>query len=219
MRIIIVGCGRVGAELALSVSNNGHEVTVIDDRQEAFDRLGTNFHGRTLHGSGIDRQVLRRAEIDQADAVAAVTASDNVNIVAARIAKEIYHVPIVVARAYNPHRLPIYERLGLQTVTSSSWGARRIEELMTSPACAGQLSLGNGDVEIVEARVPASWAGRQVGDLALNLPIQPIAVTRGGRAQLGEADYVLQAGDLLHLAVKSDNMPRLSKALADDRRP
>src|SRR3972149_11008156 len=104
MRIVIVGCGRVGAELAESVSAKGHEVAVIDDRKETLQRLSANFRGRTLEGSGIDRQVLLRAEIDQADALAAVTSSDNINIVVARIAKEIYHVPIVVARTYNPHR-------------------------------------------------------------------------------------------------------------------
>lgn len=217
MHIIIVGCGRVGAELALSVSRRGHEVAVIDSHKQAFDQLGADFHGRTLEGSGIDQQVLRRAGIDMAKAFAAVTSSDNANIVAARIAKEIYRVPIVVARAYNPHRQPLYERLGLQTVASSSWGARRIEELMVSPQCASQLSLGNGDVEIVEARVPDAWVGRQVGDVLLNLPALPIAVTRGGRAQIAETDFVLQPGDLLHLAVKSENMPRVGEALSDGR--
>ncbi|MBI3760737.1 MAG: TrkA family potassium uptake protein [Chloroflexi bacterium] len=218
MRIIIVGCGRVGAELALSVSHKQHEVVVVDDRQPAFDRLGAGFHGRTVLGSGIDRHVLRRAEIEGAGAFAAVTASDNVNIVAARVAKEIYRVPIVVARAYNPHRVPIYERLGLQTVTSSSWGARRIEELLTSPQCASRLSLGNGDVEIIEARVPAAWTGRQIGDLALRLPAVPVAVTRGGRAQLADSDFALQAGDLLCLAVKADNLPRVNESLGGEGR-
>ena len=215
MHIIIVGCGRVGAELARSVSRKGHRVEVIDERQQAFDRLGSDFQGRALQGSGIDRQVLARAEIEKADAFATVTSSDNTNIVAARVAREIYHVPIVVARVYNPNQLPIFERFGLQTVASSSWGARRMEEMMTSPRCTTQLSLGNGDVEIVEARIPATWDGRRIGDLTL--PTLPIAVTRGGRAHLAESDFLLHTGDLLHLAVESENLLRVSQTLFDGR--
>jgi trk system potassium uptake protein TrkA len=215
MHIIIVGCGRVGAELARSVSSKGHAVEIIDARQRAFDRLGADFHGRTLQGSGIDPQVLGRAQIEKADAFTAVTSSDNTNIIAARVAKEIYKVPIVVARVYNPRQLPIFERFGLQTVASSSWGARRMEELMTSPQCATRLSLGNGDVEIVDARIPASWDGRHIGEL--NLPALPIGVTRAGRAHLADPKFLLLAGDLLHLAVESDNMLRVSQALSNGR--
>jgi trk system potassium uptake protein TrkA len=215
MHIIIVGCGRVGAELALSVSRKGHSVEIIDERREAFERLGAEFHGRTLQGSGIDRRVLARADIEKADAFAAVTSSDDTNIIASRVAKEFYHVPIVVARAYNPHQLPIFERFGLQTVASSSWGARRMEELMTSPECITRLSLGNGDVEIVEAQIPSTLVGRRVG--SLTLPASPIAVTRGGRAHLAQPELLLQAGDLLHLAVESENMLRVSQALSGGR--
>jgi trk system potassium uptake protein TrkA len=221
MHIIVVGCGRVGAELSLSLSRKGHEVVAIDPRAEAFDQLTTEFNGRTLQGSGIDRDVLQRAGIAQAESFAAVTSSDNVNIVAGRIAQDIFHVPNVVVRAYNPHRLPIYERFGLQTVASSSWGALRLEELMTSPLCASRLSLGNGDVEIVEVRVPDGWIGRQVGDLRLaplSVPALPVAVTRGGRAQLPDPDFALQGGDLLHLAVRTEDMARVNAILAQGER-
>lgn len=217
MEIIIVGCGRVGAELALSLTGKGHQVVVVDPRPESFDQLTSQFTGRTLQGSGIDRDVLERAGISEAGAFAAVTASDNINIVAGRIAQDIFHVPNVVVRAYNPHRLPIYERFGLQTVASSSWGARRFEELMTSPRCASRLSLGNGDLDIVELRVPHRWVGVQVADLRLaplSVPALPVALTRGGRAQLPDADMVLQAGDLLHLVIRTEDMPRLNDLLA-----
>jgi trk system potassium uptake protein TrkA len=219
MRILIVGCGRVGAELALSTAAKGHQVAVVDSRAEAFDQLGAGFSGRTLQGSGIDRDVLLRAGVEQTEAFAAVTSSDNTNLVAGRVAREIFHIPIVVARAYNPHRLGLYERFGLQTIASSSWGARRLEELITSPLCAGRLSVGNGEVEIIEVRVPAAWAGRAVGDLRLTplaLPAMPVAVTRGGRAQLAEVDYQLQEGDLLHLAVKSEDLARVNRTVAQE---
>jgi trk system potassium uptake protein TrkA len=217
MRIVIVGCGRVGAELALSVSGKGHDVAVVDNRAESFDQLGAAFHGRTLQGSGIDRSVLIRAGLDGADAFAAVTSSDNVNIVASRVAKEIYHVPIVVARAYHPHRLGLYERFGLQTIASSSWGAQRFEELITSPLCSSRLSLGNSDVEIVEVRVPPAWVGLSLAQLAqppLEAPALPVALMRGGRAHLAVAGLGFEAGDLLYLAVRSEDLPRLNEVIA-----
>ncbi len=217
MHIIIVGCGRVGAALALSLSQKRHEVVVIDLKPEAFDHLSAEFTGRTLQGSGIDRDVLERAGIAEAEAFAAVTVSDNINIVAGRIAQDIFKVPRVVVRAYNPHRRPIYERFGLQTVASSTWGALRFEELMTSPMCASRLSLGNGDVEIVEVCVPEAWVGRTVAELRdapLAVPALPVAVTRGGRAQLPSGEVALQTGDLLYLAVQSADMPRMNALLA-----
>src|SRR3990170_3610224 len=119
--IVVVGCGRVGAELAMSISRQGHTITVIDVNPRTFDRLGPNFKGKTVQGEGLDRDVLQRAGIETAHALAAVTASDSANIVTARIARDLYHVPHVVARVYNPRRAPIYEKLNLQTVASSSW--------------------------------------------------------------------------------------------------
>jgi trk system potassium uptake protein TrkA len=138
-----------------------------------------------------------------------VTSSDSTNFVASRIAIDIYHVPIVVARAYNPHRLPVYERFGIQTVASSSWGAHRMEEMITSPHHASRLSIGNGDVEVVETRVPEQWAGRRIADLDL-AEAKAVALTRGGKARLAGAELVLEAGDLLYLAVGAGDMSRIT---------
>src|SRR5574341_883313 len=132
-QIIVVGCGRVGRELALSVFRKGHSVAVVDVNPSAFDRLGSEFRGRTGQGDGFAEDVLKRAGIETADAVAAVTTSDSVNIVVARVARDLYHIPHGVARVYNPRRAPIYEKLGLQTIASSSWGAQRIEQLILHP--------------------------------------------------------------------------------------
>lgn len=141
MKIIVVGCGRVGAELALTLQAE-HEVAVVDSRPEAFDRLGHAFAGRSVQGDGMDREALVRAGIETADALAAVTASDNVNAIVARIASAIFHVPRVAARLYNPHRAPVYEKLGIQTVSSSTWGAQRLTELLARPDLAPQSSNG-----------------------------------------------------------------------------
>ncbi|HET7011998.1 MAG TPA: TrkA family potassium uptake protein [Anaerolineales bacterium] len=132
MQIIVVGCGRVGVELALALQGE-HQVTVVDAHARAFDRLGTTFRGRCVQGDALDREVLLRAGIETADALAAVTASDNVNAIVARIAGAVFHVERVAARLYNPGRAPVYDKLNIQTVSSSSWGAHRLEELLTRP--------------------------------------------------------------------------------------
>lgn len=132
MQVIVIGCGRLGAELASSLQGE-HQVTVVDQHREAFDRLGTHFVGRTIQGDGMDRDALLRAGIETADGLAAVTASDNVNAVVARIAQSMFGVERVVARLYNPRRESIYRKLNIQTISSSAWGAHRIEELLIQP--------------------------------------------------------------------------------------
>ena len=127
MRLIIVGCGRIGAELALTSSARGHQVTVIDRERDAFERLGTGFHGRTILGSVLDQEVLQRAGIEDADGLAAVTSDDATNFVTARLARRIYQVPNIVARVFDPAQLQTFEGQGIQAVASSSWGAKRIE--------------------------------------------------------------------------------------------
>ena len=116
MNIIIVGCGRVGVELALALHHK-HLVIMIDRNAQSFDRLGLHFSGRTVQGHAMDRIVLERAGIETANALAAVTSSDNVNVIVSRIARDIYHINHVVARVYNPRRAFIYEKLNLQTVS------------------------------------------------------------------------------------------------------
>ena len=132
MNVIIVGCGRVGVELALSLhENNG--VAIVDSEPRSFDRLGLAFSGRTVQGDALDRDALQRAGIESAQALAAVTASDNVNAIVGRVARDVFGLERVVTRLYNPRRLPIYEKLRLQTVSSSAWGARRIRAASAAP--------------------------------------------------------------------------------------
>lgn len=119
MKVIIMGCGRVGEQLANLMSAEGHQVTVIDYEQDALNRLGQNFPGQLIKGVGFDHDVLLNAGIETADAFAATSSSDNANILAARIARNIYHVPRVVARLYDPRRAEIYQRLGLRTISST----------------------------------------------------------------------------------------------------
>jgi trk system potassium uptake protein TrkA len=195
--IVVVGCGRVGAELALSISRQGHTITVIDVNPRTFDRLGPNFKGKTVQGEGLDRDVLQRAGIETAHALAAVTASDSANIVTARIARDLYHVPHVVARVYNPRRAPIYEKLGLQTVASSSWGAQRIEQLILHPGLQSVYAAGNGEVQVYEVSVSGEWEGKPLGDLVPAEGAAPVALTHGGRSLLAGREAILHTHDML----------------------
>ena len=198
--IVIVGCGRVGAELALSIYQQGHNVAIVDSNLRAFDKLGAEFRGRTVQGEAIDREVLKRAGIETADAFAAVTTSDSANIVTARIARDLYHVPHVVARVYNPRRAPIYEKLGLPTIASSSWGAKRIEQLILHPGLQSVSTAGHGEVQIYEISIPHAWEGRTVGDLVPEPHARVVAMSRGGRGSLPNPDTVLQAHDILQVS-------------------
>lgn len=130
MKTVILGCGRVGAYLAQTLVAEGHEVTVIDQNSASFARLGPDFAGHLVVGTGIDEDVLRRAGIEKAEAFVAVTNGDNTNVMAAQVAKELFQVPRVVCRIYDPRREEIYRSLGLQTVCPTLWGANRIKAIL-----------------------------------------------------------------------------------------
>lgn len=130
MKLVIVGCGRVGAMAAIALSKAGHQVTVIDSNRRAFDRLGSDFTGEMVLGNGIDEDVLRQAGIESADGFASLTNGDNRNIMAAQIALEIFKVPRVITRIYDPIREDVYRELGLNTVCPTLSGARQIHALL-----------------------------------------------------------------------------------------
>ncbi len=130
MKLVIVGCGRVGAMAAVALSKAGHQVTVVDSNRKAFDRLGADFRGEMVLGNGIDEDVLRQAGIESADGFASLTNGDNRNIMAAQIAREIFKVPRVITRIYDPIREDVYRELGLDTVCPTLSGARKIHAML-----------------------------------------------------------------------------------------
>ena len=212
MNVIIVGCGRVGSELALSVSHHGHEVTVVDVKPGAFDNLGADFNGRTVQGICFDHEVLKRAGIETADAFAAATSSDNANIIAAKVARDIFHVPNIVARIYLPARREAYERLGIPTVASSSWGALRMEQLLLHTGLIDMQSIGHGEVRLLEVKIPESWVGRPITNLFDGRAIVG-AVTRAGRAFVPQAGDCFQSGDLVYVSLPADMLAQLRAVL------
>lgn len=213
MKILIIGCGRMGAGLAKTLEMRRHAVSVVDREQAAFGNLGTTFAGRTVAGSGIDREVLLEAGIERADGLAAVTASDEINVVAARVAMQVFRVPRVVARLYDPGKAEIYRRLGLQTITPVAWGINRVAELLCYSRLDTVQSLGSGEVDIVEAEVPPLLVGRTVAEVTVPGEVHAVAVSRGGRTFLSTPGTVFHKGDLAHLAVLGTSADRLKAIL------
>jgi len=209
MNVIIMGCGRVGEQLSLILLSEGHQVTVIDINPQVFDHLSPNFKGRKVVGVGFDKDVLIQAGIETADAFAATSSSDNANIIAARIARNIFRVPRVVARLYDPRRAEIYQRLGLLTISSTTWGAERIRELLTHSDLDPILTLGCGEVCLLTIETPYPLAGKMVRHLAVPGEIQVIAITRKGQALIPLGGTELQPGDQLHLVVLASAMDRI----------
>ena len=152
MFVIILGCGRQGARLALLLEQENHNVTIIDKNMQAFKRLEL-FQGNRLLGNGIDIDILKLAGIERADAFAAVTNGDNTNLMAAQVAQKIFNVPKVVCRVYDPRRAGIYYDLGLQTVCATTVGARMLRNLVTSPTILRTYQLGDGTIMAVEIKI------------------------------------------------------------------
>ena len=213
MKVIVMGCGRVGEQVCLLMSAEGHEVTAIDSNLAALARLGPAFKGQKVCGVGFDREVLETAGIRSADAFAATSPSDNVNIVAARIARNIFAVPRVVARLYDPRRAEIYQRLGLLTISSTSWGAERIRELLTHSEFEPVFTFGSGEVSVLSLEIPSHLVGRRVKDLTINGEMTISAITRQDRAFIPILGSEFQSGDIVHAIVLASSIQRFKEFL------
>lgn len=206
MNLIIVGCGRVGSDLAHAVCKAGHDVIVIDRDPQAFERLNSDFTGRTIQGDARSDRVLIRAGIENADGFAALTSNDMMNFVVARAARTMFNVPNVVARVYDPNHHRVFTDAGLQTVISSAWAANRIEQLLTHPGMTELASLGHRDIVLIEVRVPVQRVGERLGSLASAGIAQPVALVRSGQAVFPDQDTLLEEGDLIAMMVATSEI-------------
>jgi len=213
MHIIVVGCGRVGSELANRLYQKGHQVTVIDQTASAFNNLPPDFRGRKVEGELLSQEALHRAGIKEADGLAAVTNSDSFNVVVAHLARTAYRVPRVVSRNFDPHFRPLHEAFGLQVVSSSIWAAEQTEQLLCQAPLRPVLSAGSGEVQMYELIVPEGWQGRFLQDLISEGQCLAVALVRGDRAALPASSTKLEAGDLLYLSATAQGMEVLRKRL------
>lgn len=217
MKVIVIGCGRLGAKLAYRLYQKGHDVAVVDRVAPAFDNLPPDFRGHTLEAEVLNEDVLRRAGIAEADGLAAVTNSDTINAVVAHVANTIFHVPHVVARNYDPRFLSMHEAFGLQVVSSSSWGAQRIEELLSHPFVRTIFSAGNGEVEIYEFMVPETWNGLPLQHLLPESGCVAVALTRAGQAMLPSPETHLETGDVMQLSATLEGIQAMRKRLSNEQ--
>ncbi len=201
MKIIVIGCGRMGAGLSLNLTKKGHNVTVIDLDPESFESIGQNFSGDKVVGVGFDRDVLKDAKIDQADALVSCTSSDEVNVVVARIAKNIYRVPRVVARLYEPMKADIYHRLGIQTISTTSWGIERATEMLTYNQLDSVYEMGNGSVNLVRIEVPPLLIGHMVNEITVVGEIQVVALRRGNKTFIPTTGTIFETDDIIYISV------------------
>ena len=215
MKIIIVGCGRIGADLAQTLERNKHAVTVIDKDPEAFVRLGPTYGGQTITGVGFDRDVLLAAGVERTDGLAAVTNSDEANVVTAQVARHVFRVPRVVARLYDPRQAEVYNRLGLYTIAPNQWGVQRIAELLVYAQMDVIASLGS-ELDIVEIDISPLLIGRTVNDLTIPGDVTVIAINRQNRTMLPTLGTVFQSGDQVFLAVIHSAAARLNSMLASE---
>lgn len=209
MKAIIVGCGRMGAELAYRLFQAGHEVSIVDLDERAFTKLPSDFQGKFNEGDALNRDVLRRAGIDSADSLAAVADSDALNGVVGHLALTYFHVPNVVVRNYDPSYRALLEAYGLQVVSALSWGAQRIEEMMYHTDMRAVFSAGNGEVEVYEISVPENCAELSLEEIMSSEVCAPVAVTRAGKAVLPDAKMVLQVGDIIHVSATMEGAEML----------
>ena len=215
MKIIIIGCGRIGAELAYNLYRRGHQVSIIDENVASFNNLPSDFEGKTLEGDAINQDVLLRAGIQKCEALAAVTNNDTLNVVVSHIAKTEFNVQNVVARNYNPHLRSIFETFNVQVISSTSWGAQRIEELLLDAEGRTVFSAGNGEVEIYEIKIPGSWDGKKVSELVTCNQCKWLAITRAGSAFLPEQDTFMKTGDILTVAATFDGITETRENLRE----
>ncbi|PWI13216.1 potassium uptake protein [Streptomyces sp. Act143] len=209
MRVIIVGCGRVGSALATRLAGEGHDVRVIDRDPRTSGLLPGGFPGRVLHGNGFSRALLEAAGIEHADAFVAVTSGDNTNIVSARTAKDTYRVPIVLARIYDPRRADIYRDLGIPTIASVRWTVHRIHQMLLHRHLTPELGFGNGETLVVRSGLPPHLTGRRLGELEVDGEIRLVEVTRGGRSFLPTRNTPAEPDDLVTFAVSAEALSRL----------
>ncbi|WP_265443999.1 potassium channel family protein [Flexivirga meconopsidis] len=204
MYFVIMGCGRVGSTLALSLEKHGHEVAVIDRDESAFRRLGPSFEGRRVTGVGFDRETLIQAGIKDAYAFAAVSSGDNSNILSARVARETFDVEHVVARIYDPGRAEIYERLGIPTVATVRWTSDQVLRKLLPQGALPLHTDASGKVMLAEIPPHPSWVGSPLTRIEESTGGRVAYLTRLGDGMLPGADTVFQEGDLLHLMLPTD---------------
>jgi trk system potassium uptake protein TrkA len=214
VHIVIMGCGRVGAALAQILEQQGHTVAVIDRDPTAFRRLGSGFGGRRVTGVGFDQDTLREAGIEEAGAFAAVSSGDNSNIIAARVAREMFGIEHVAARIYDPRRAEVYQRLGIPTVATVRWTADQMLRRLLPSGAEPLWRDPTGGVQLAEVHTSSAWIGHRISRLQDETGVRVAFLTRFGEAMIPSSQTVLQDGDLVHVMMRTEDVAEIEAAFA-----
>lgn len=209
MKILIVGCGKLGAGLALELYKKGHTISIIDKDEDSFYRLGSDFNGALVVGNGYDQKVLEEAEIEYADAMVCATGNDEINAVAAKIGKDKYYVKYVIARLYNPRKAKVYEALGIKAISTTGFSINRAIELLSYNMMDSLALLGNdASSEIVRIRATLNIDGmlvKEINDEKFKL----FSIVRGESSFLPKDDDVIETNDILYFIIKTEAKRKL----------
>jgi trk system potassium uptake protein TrkA len=219
VHVVIAGCGRVGSALAANLYRLGNSVAVVDKNAKVFERLRTDLDVKRVMGFVFDREVLEEAGIKEAGAFASVTNGDNSNIVSARIAREHYRVPHVVARIYDPRRAQIYQRLGIQTVATVRWTTDQIMRHLLPEDVSVEHTVDNGEVVVAAIPAPSETVGQNALALESLGERRLVALSRFGVPRIPDKDLTVQDGDILHMSVARSAAPKVAEELRKAGKP
>lgn len=212
MYVIIVGCGRVGSELARLLSSEGHNVVIIDKNPGSFNRLGNAFNGLTLVGNGFDLNLLRQAGVEKADAVCVVTNGDNTNLITAQVAKKIFKVPKVIARVYDPQRARIYEALGLDVISGTILFASMLRDKIIESKFSSYL-IETKELGVIEVEVKKEMAGLTIKDINIPQEFLVVAIIRLDGVFIPEPGTIVKEKDVLMAVVKVASLKKVKGKL------
>jgi len=196
----------------MQLSDEGNSVVVIDKDRDAFRRL-VHFNGRTIHGSGFDRDVLAKAEAGQADALAAVTRGDNTNILCARIGRDNYGIKNIVARIYDPQRASIYMKLGIPTVATSLWTTQQVKRWIIPADDSVEWTDGTATLHLVERIVPDHLAGQEIRHFSAGANVRVVGLIRGSHGRVDIDGLFAQEDDVLEFLVTTEGLGQLHDML------
>ncbi|MEI6631051.1 MAG: TrkA family potassium uptake protein [bacterium] len=208
MYTIIVGCGRVGSELAKLLSTENHDVVVIDRSPASFERLGGTFNGITLVGNGFDLNLLKQAGIEKSHAFCAVTNGDNTNLICAQVAKKIFKVPKVLARVYDPQRAHIYAALGLDIISGTTLFASMLRDKIIESRFSSYL-IETKDLGVIEIEVKKDLIGKTVEQLNIPGEFLVVAIRRLEGVSIPGPTTTLKAEDILMAAVRVASLEKI----------
>lgn len=204
MQILIIGCGKVGSRFAQVLAREGHDVVIVDNDSNAFKKLDPDFNGITVTGVPIDQDVLKQAGIETADALAAVSPDDNINIMTCQVAKEVFKVPRVIARIYNPERELVFHQFGLETICPTKITVDVIRSIVLGETGVSKHTIGSTVVSFKHQKVAKSDEGKKLASIKINNNLFVFGVIHEGNFMFPNNDIVLKQQDLLVLAEKID---------------